>query len=129
VVAVVADAEGCSTLEVAERLTWSRPWDQSRGLVRRSAIGETYAHLFHLEQRGRLTNTQNPMITGTWSIQRREHHKSLTAQLRVCQSHVGGYIVLACTMVQLSMRTPTRCSTRTSRLSTPLIRPKNIDRW
>jgi glyoxylase-like metal-dependent hydrolase (beta-lactamase superfamily II) len=61
VVAVVAAADGCTTFEVAERLTWSRPWDQSRGLVRRSAIGETYAHLFHLEQRGRLANAQNPV--------------------------------------------------------------------
>jgi hypothetical protein len=60
VVGVVAAAEGCTTFEVAERLTWSRPWDQSRGLVRRSAIGETYAHLFHLAQRGRLANTANP---------------------------------------------------------------------
>ena len=54
---VVAEAEGCSTLEVAERLTWSRPWDQSQGLVRRSAIGETYAHLLHLELQGLLSNT------------------------------------------------------------------------
>ena len=60
VVAVVAAAEGCSTYEVAERLSWSRPWDQSRGLVRRSAIGETWAHLFHLERRGRLANTASP---------------------------------------------------------------------
>ena len=28
--------------------------------VRRSAIDETYAHLFHLKQRGRLTNAENP---------------------------------------------------------------------
>ena len=59
-VAGVAATDGCTTFEVAERLAWSRPWDQSRGLVRRSAIGETYAHLFHLEQRGRLANAQNP---------------------------------------------------------------------
>ncbi len=60
VVAVVAAADGCSTLEVAERLTWSRPWDQSQGLVRRSAIGETYAHLLHLERKGILSNSENP---------------------------------------------------------------------
>jgi glyoxylase-like metal-dependent hydrolase (beta-lactamase superfamily II) len=56
VLAVVAEADGCTTLEVAERLTWSRPWEQSQGLVRRSAIGETYAHLLHLERRGLLSN-------------------------------------------------------------------------
>ena len=60
VIDVVAAADGCSTLEVAERLTWSRPWEQSQGLVRRSAIGETYAHLLHLERKGILSNTENP---------------------------------------------------------------------
>jgi glyoxylase-like metal-dependent hydrolase (beta-lactamase superfamily II) len=60
VIDVVTAADGCSTLEVAERLTWSRPWDQSQGLVRRSAIGETFAHLLHLERQGVLANTENP---------------------------------------------------------------------
>jgi hypothetical protein len=66
VVAVVAAADGCSTLEVAERLTWSRPWEQSQGLVRRSAIGETYAHLVHLQRQGLLTNSENP--DDHWSV-------------------------------------------------------------
>lgn len=52
VLAVIADADGCTTAEVAERLTWSRPWDQAHGIVRRSAIGETYAHLVYLQRRG-----------------------------------------------------------------------------
>ena len=37
----------------AERLSWSRPWDQAHGIVGRSAIGETYAHL---ERRGLIAN-------------------------------------------------------------------------
>jgi glyoxylase-like metal-dependent hydrolase (beta-lactamase superfamily II) len=75
VVAVVAAADGCSTLAVAERLTWSRPWEQSQGLVRRSAIGETYAHLLHLERRGILSNTEHR--DDHWSVvvqARSEHH-------------------------------------------------------
>jgi glyoxylase-like metal-dependent hydrolase (beta-lactamase superfamily II) len=56
VLAVVAGAAGCSTADVAARLTWSRPWDQARGMVRRSAIGETYAHLVYLERRGLIAN-------------------------------------------------------------------------
>ena len=28
-----------------------------------------------------------PMTTGTLPVRRREHHKSLTTQLRVCRSH------------------------------------------
>ena len=56
VLAVIADADGCSTAEAAARLTWSRPWDQAHGIVRRSAIGETYAHLVYLERRGLIAN-------------------------------------------------------------------------
>jgi glyoxylase-like metal-dependent hydrolase (beta-lactamase superfamily II) len=60
VLAVVDAEDGCSTLDVAARLTWSRPWDQNRGIIRRSAIGETYAHLIHLERRGLVSNTPGP---------------------------------------------------------------------
>lgn len=56
ILTVVAGAGGCTTVDVAERLTWSRPWDQNRGFVRRSAIGETYAHLVYLERRGMIAN-------------------------------------------------------------------------
>ena len=56
VLAIVDDLDGCTTAAVAERLTWSRPWDQNLGMVRRSAIGETYAHLVHLERCGLLRN-------------------------------------------------------------------------
>jgi glyoxylase-like metal-dependent hydrolase (beta-lactamase superfamily II) len=56
VLEVVAGAAGCTTADVAERLTWSRPWEESRGIVRRSAIGETYAHLVYLERRGLIAN-------------------------------------------------------------------------
>jgi glyoxylase-like metal-dependent hydrolase (beta-lactamase superfamily II) len=57
VVEAVGQHDGCHTLDVAELLTWSRPWSESRGIVRRSAIGETYAHLVHLASRGLITNT------------------------------------------------------------------------
>jgi glyoxylase-like metal-dependent hydrolase (beta-lactamase superfamily II) len=52
ILAVLEAGDGLTTLQVAEQLTWSRPWEQSRGLVRRSAIGETYAHLVHLRRLG-----------------------------------------------------------------------------
>jgi glyoxylase-like metal-dependent hydrolase (beta-lactamase superfamily II) len=54
---IVGADDGCSSVDVAARLTWSRPWEQNRGIVRRSAIGETYAHLVHLERRGLIANT------------------------------------------------------------------------
>ena len=40
--------------EVATRLGWSRPWAEISGIMRRAALGETAAHLTHLERRGRL---------------------------------------------------------------------------
>ena len=57
---IVGSEDGCSTVDVAARLTWSRPWEQNRGIVRRSAIGETYAHLVHLERRGLIGCTEGP---------------------------------------------------------------------
>lgn len=57
ILGIVGAEDGCSTADVAARLTWSRPWEQNRGMVRRSAIGETYAHLVHLERRGLIGNT------------------------------------------------------------------------
>lgn len=56
ILAAVAAMPDCSTVTLAERLTWSRPWAEARGMVRRSAIGETYAHLVHLERRGLIAN-------------------------------------------------------------------------
>ncbi|GIF66159.1 MBL fold metallo-hydrolase [Asanoa ishikariensis] len=49
---LVAAEPGATTWELAERLTWSRPWSQVQGMIRRSAVGETYAHLEHLARRG-----------------------------------------------------------------------------
>jgi glyoxylase-like metal-dependent hydrolase (beta-lactamase superfamily II) len=61
VLAVVGAAAGCTTLDVASRLTWSRPWTANRGMVRRYAIGETYAHLVHLVRLGRLRNVSDSL--------------------------------------------------------------------
>jgi glyoxylase-like metal-dependent hydrolase (beta-lactamase superfamily II) len=48
-------AAGAGTIwEVATRLSWSRPWPEIAGIMRRAALGETAAHLTHLERRGRL---------------------------------------------------------------------------
>jgi glyoxylase-like metal-dependent hydrolase (beta-lactamase superfamily II) len=53
--AEAAVADGAATIwEVATRLAWSRPWAEITGIMRRAALGETAAHLTHLERRGRL---------------------------------------------------------------------------
>ncbi|SNS94242.1 Glyoxylase, beta-lactamase superfamily II [Asanoa hainanensis] len=49
---LVAASPGATTWELASRLTWSRPWPQVQGMIRRSAVGETYAHLAHLARGG-----------------------------------------------------------------------------
>jgi len=38
--------------EIAERMHWSRPWDQIEGFMRRTAVSEAMAHLRALEVRG-----------------------------------------------------------------------------
>jgi glyoxylase-like metal-dependent hydrolase (beta-lactamase superfamily II) len=53
---VLRGSPGVSTVEVAEELSWSRDWAQMHGMIRRSAVGETYAHLIHLERTGYVVN-------------------------------------------------------------------------
>jgi glyoxylase-like metal-dependent hydrolase (beta-lactamase superfamily II) len=52
----VACDPGLSTWAVAEALTWSRGWEQTRGLTRHAAVSETWAHLVHLQARERVIN-------------------------------------------------------------------------
>lgn len=89
VLAVVAGAPGCTTANVAERLTWSRPWDQARGMVRRSAIGETYAHLVYLERRGLIANGAARAGTGTNGTRGTDHWKLLSPRPTVTDLIVG----------------------------------------
>jgi glyoxylase-like metal-dependent hydrolase (beta-lactamase superfamily II) len=51
VVAAIRDGV-TTTWGLAGRMTWSRPWDQIQGFMRRAAIGETLAHLHYLETIG-----------------------------------------------------------------------------
>jgi glyoxylase-like metal-dependent hydrolase (beta-lactamase superfamily II) len=47
-----AAPDGLSTWQVAERVTWSRGWDQLSGFPRQAALGEVLAHLRHLQSLG-----------------------------------------------------------------------------
>jgi glyoxylase-like metal-dependent hydrolase (beta-lactamase superfamily II) len=51
---IIAAAGQPTIWDVAERLTWSRGWDQITGLMRRAALAETAAHIEYLERTGRL---------------------------------------------------------------------------
>ncbi|MFC0533403.1 MBL fold metallo-hydrolase [Phytohabitans kaempferiae] len=52
ILSVLASAPGATCDEVAAELTWSRPWRTFTGAPKRAALGETLAHLVHLEQAG-----------------------------------------------------------------------------
>jgi glyoxylase-like metal-dependent hydrolase (beta-lactamase superfamily II) len=49
--------------EVAQKLTWSRPWEQIEGYMRRAALAETAAHVEYLEREGRLIVRRTPEPT------------------------------------------------------------------
>jgi glyoxylase-like metal-dependent hydrolase (beta-lactamase superfamily II) len=51
---LVAAAGEPTVWEVAQKLTWSRGWDQIEGYMRRAALAETAAHVEYLEREGRL---------------------------------------------------------------------------
>jgi glyoxylase-like metal-dependent hydrolase (beta-lactamase superfamily II) len=56
VMALLRDLPGRTSVQVAENLVWSRPWDQMQGMQRRFAVGEAYSHLVHLEHTGYVVN-------------------------------------------------------------------------
>jgi glyoxylase-like metal-dependent hydrolase (beta-lactamase superfamily II) len=51
---IVAAAGQPTIWEVTRNLTWSRPWDQITGYMRRAALAEAEAHIEYLEREGRL---------------------------------------------------------------------------
>jgi glyoxylase-like metal-dependent hydrolase (beta-lactamase superfamily II) len=56
VMATLRARPGSTSVQVAEALAWSRPWEQMQGMQRQFAIGEAYSHLVHLERTGYVTN-------------------------------------------------------------------------
>lgn len=57
VVSVVRARPGVTAWQIAQELTWSRPWDTIPPFLRRSAAGETLAHLIVAQAR-RLVRTE-----------------------------------------------------------------------
>jgi glyoxylase-like metal-dependent hydrolase (beta-lactamase superfamily II) len=58
---LILDRPGSSTLELAQRLSWRRPWSDITGFHRRAAIGETLAHLMLLASRHAVTRPAGPV--------------------------------------------------------------------
>ena len=63
---ILATRPGATTWEVAERLTWSRTWPEIQGFIRRSALGETLAHLARLVALGRVVRADGEV--DSWSL-------------------------------------------------------------
>ncbi len=55
--AALAVTPGAACWDLSTRLTWSRPWSEIHGFMRRAATGETLAHLVLLEQAGRVVRS------------------------------------------------------------------------
>jgi glyoxylase-like metal-dependent hydrolase (beta-lactamase superfamily II) len=51
---IVAAMDQPTIWEVTQNLTWSRPWDEITGYMRRAALAEAEAHIEYLEREGRL---------------------------------------------------------------------------
>jgi glyoxylase-like metal-dependent hydrolase (beta-lactamase superfamily II) len=52
VIGIVRTHEEVTAWQLAERMTWSRPWDTFRIMTRRTAVAEALAHIRLLERRG-----------------------------------------------------------------------------
>lgn len=51
---------------IASRMSWSRPWHEIEGFMRRAAVGEAVAHLRALERRGAVVET--PGEPSCWEL-------------------------------------------------------------
>jgi glyoxylase-like metal-dependent hydrolase (beta-lactamase superfamily II) len=64
---VTAIKEGRTTAwQIAEAMTWNKPWEQLIGWSRRAAAGETLAHLRYLQKRDVLSEAEGE--PSVWSI-------------------------------------------------------------
>lgn len=66
VLRVVAELVHPTAWDIAQQLHWSRPWDSINGFMRRSAVGETLAHLTLLQRRGLLLMATTEPVR--WSL-------------------------------------------------------------
>jgi glyoxylase-like metal-dependent hydrolase (beta-lactamase superfamily II) len=58
---LVRGRPGCTTVQLAERLSWRRQWSDIVDFHRRAAIGETLSHLLLLASRGLATSSGGPV--------------------------------------------------------------------
>ncbi|MFV0463505.1 MAG: MBL fold metallo-hydrolase [Nostocoides sp.] len=66
VLAAIAVHPGASAWQIAQQLTWARPWETIPPFLRRSAVGETLAHLIVGQARGRVRVQGNAASVQRW---------------------------------------------------------------
>lgn len=66
VIGVVRESPGSTSWAIAQRLTWSRPWAEIAPFLRRSATGETLAHLLVGQARGLVRMESDPLCAQSW---------------------------------------------------------------
>ncbi|MBO0841073.1 MAG: MBL fold metallo-hydrolase, partial [Sciscionella sp.] len=67
VVDAVRERPGVTAWDIAQQLTWARPWDTIPSFLRRSAAGETLAHLLVGQARGLVTTSYRAPATQYWT--------------------------------------------------------------
>ena len=64
---IAAMRAGAATAwDICRRMTWSRPWDETDGFMKRAALSEGLAHLRALERRGVVREVEGP--PSTWHL-------------------------------------------------------------
>lgn len=85
---VVIAQSGLPAWEIAQRLSWSRAWQDIHGYAQRAALGETLAHLSLLAHRG-MVNSRGTM-PGRWYPAPHRGPRSPSASLAGYQVQVEG---------------------------------------
>lgn len=67
VLSAVQRQPGVTAWDIAQQLTWARPWHTIPPFLRRSAAGETLAHLLVGQERGLVEPSEDPSSTQYWS--------------------------------------------------------------
>ena len=67
VAAAIADGH-TTAWDIADRMSWSRPWDEIDGWMRRAAVGEALAHLHALRHRGVVAAVETEDEPTRWEL-------------------------------------------------------------
>jgi len=64
----IAGAKQASASDISSRVTWNKPFEGFSIFKKRMALGETLAHLYYLEGRGKVISHTDQETAITWSL-------------------------------------------------------------